>query len=373
MSSMSKVSFRNRSTRGKLSRETDIMLIVLSLCIPLSQLPFAIAWYLIYYHGLLAGIQSIFASAATPKFFYLIRILEMSYFSLNFFFYITLSPSLRKEIKAFLVKVIAELMKKVHLKTNLMKNELNEIKTMNNNNPMVKSNSQYMNTKSASNLTIVRNDLRSKSPTNKSAVSFNSNNLYLKTPQVSSRVHSNSSAEYVEYLDRLRSSSPPLNRPSFFLKNTNEDTNDNDNIIRNSEDFQTQYKQQRKIKKFFNLKFGNKKHLATSQENGTNDPIEQNASKKKKKQKEINNKLKQNSSKIKIVIDKLQDADENEANRVEHGEAHGQYANSTTINQFEFSSGVVVENEDASNSLTNEKKLLNISTPSFLSSQSTNT
>ena len=93
-----KIKRERRSSKAKLSRETDIMLIVLSFSILLSQLPCTIAWYLIYYCNVLPEITSVYISARTPIILFIIRLLEMVYFSLNFFFYITLSPSLRKEI-----------------------------------------------------------------------------------------------------------------------------------------------------------------------------------------------------------------------------------------------------------------------------------
>ena len=93
-----KLTNERRSSKAKISRETDIMLIVLSFSILLSQLPCTVAWYLIYYCNILPEIASVYMSARTPIVLFFIRLLEMIYFSLNFFFYITLSPSLRKEI-----------------------------------------------------------------------------------------------------------------------------------------------------------------------------------------------------------------------------------------------------------------------------------
>jgi hypothetical protein len=101
-----RVSFKTRLSKVRLNRETDIMLIVLSFSILLSQMPFTIVWYLIYYRLVLLQLTDENFNANSPKVFYIIRILEMIYFSLNFFFYITLSPSLRKEIKSYLAKKV---------------------------------------------------------------------------------------------------------------------------------------------------------------------------------------------------------------------------------------------------------------------------
>jgi hypothetical protein len=106
-----RVSFKSRLSKVRLNRETDIMLIVLSFSILISQLPFTIVWHLVYYRLVLLDINIIFLRANSPKVFYIIRILEMFYFSLNFFFYITLSPSLRKEIKSYLAKKVKKTIK----------------------------------------------------------------------------------------------------------------------------------------------------------------------------------------------------------------------------------------------------------------------
>lgn len=105
-----RVSFKRRVNKLKLNRETDIMLIVLSFSILLSQLPFTIASYLIYYRNIFKDmyddLKSLYLNARSPMLLYIIRLLEMCYFSLNFVFYITLSPSLRKELKKNLPKKI---------------------------------------------------------------------------------------------------------------------------------------------------------------------------------------------------------------------------------------------------------------------------
>lgn len=82
------------------------MLIVLSFSILLSQLPCTISWYLIYYRNILKDLKDhIFIIGLSPIYLFSIRLIEMIYFSLNFFFYITLSPSLRREIKTYISKV----------------------------------------------------------------------------------------------------------------------------------------------------------------------------------------------------------------------------------------------------------------------------
>lgn len=94
-----KYSFRRRLSKLKLNRETDIMLIVLSFSILITQLPCTITWYLIYYRLILTYINDIYLAARSPILLYILRLFEMLYFSLNFIFYIALSPSLRRELK----------------------------------------------------------------------------------------------------------------------------------------------------------------------------------------------------------------------------------------------------------------------------------
>ena len=131
-----RVSFKSRLSKVRLNRETDIMLIVLSFSILLSQLPFTIVWYLIYYRLVLGELRENNFDANSPKVFYIIRILEMIYFSLNFFFYITLSPSLRKEIKNYLTKrVLNEILRKYFLNKTLMKSHLSK-RSLNNENEL---------------------------------------------------------------------------------------------------------------------------------------------------------------------------------------------------------------------------------------------
>ncbi|CAF1086678.1 unnamed protein product [Brachionus calyciflorus] len=107
-SNSTRVSFKRRVSKLRLNRETDIMLIVLSFSILLSQLPCTIASYLIYYKNIFRDmyddLKNIYFNARSPMLLYIIRLLEMCYFSLNFVFYITLSPSLRKELKKNLPK-----------------------------------------------------------------------------------------------------------------------------------------------------------------------------------------------------------------------------------------------------------------------------
>jgi hypothetical protein len=100
----------------KLNRETDIMLIVLSIFILFSQLPFTVLYYLLYYQGMVvlendSGYYlSIYHAVRTPLFIFSIRMFEMFYFSLNFFFYISLSASLRREIKTYVMRVVSRVM-----------------------------------------------------------------------------------------------------------------------------------------------------------------------------------------------------------------------------------------------------------------------
>lgn len=99
------MSKRTKNNKHKLNRETDIMLIVLSFSILISQLPCAVAWYLIYYRNILQSTDSYdwtYMAARTPIILYILRLVEIVYFSLNFFFYITLSPTLRREINSYI-------------------------------------------------------------------------------------------------------------------------------------------------------------------------------------------------------------------------------------------------------------------------------
>ena len=87
------------------NRETDLMLIVLSFAILVSQLPCSIAWYFIYYrHGLEHFTD--YTAARAPILLYAIRLLEMVYFSLNFFFFMALSRSLRRELRLRLSRTL---------------------------------------------------------------------------------------------------------------------------------------------------------------------------------------------------------------------------------------------------------------------------
>jgi hypothetical protein len=92
-------SFKRHLSKLRLHRETDVMLIVLSFSILITQLPCTITWYLIYYRLLLTHINDMYLAARSPILIYILRLIEMLYFSMNFIFYITLSPSLRKELK----------------------------------------------------------------------------------------------------------------------------------------------------------------------------------------------------------------------------------------------------------------------------------
>lgn len=98
-----KFNSKRRNYKHRLNRETDIMLIVLSFSILISQLPCSVAWYLIYYRNILQTLNHYYYfTARTPIVLFILRLVEMLYFSLNFFFYISLSPTLRKEIKDYL-------------------------------------------------------------------------------------------------------------------------------------------------------------------------------------------------------------------------------------------------------------------------------
>jgi hypothetical protein len=102
-------SFKKHLSKLKLHRETDVMLIVLSFSILITQLPCTITWYLIYYRLLLTHINDIYLAARIPVLIYILRLVEMLYFSMNFVFYITLSPSLRKELNVSPVKLFRKL------------------------------------------------------------------------------------------------------------------------------------------------------------------------------------------------------------------------------------------------------------------------
>ena len=102
-------SFKKHLSKLKLHRETDVMLIVLSFSILITQLPCTITWYLIYYRLLLTHINDIYIAARFPILIYILRLIEMLYFSMNFIFYITLSPSLRKELRLSPVKLLRKL------------------------------------------------------------------------------------------------------------------------------------------------------------------------------------------------------------------------------------------------------------------------
>ena len=222
VASPNRVSFKNRMTRVKINKETDIMLIILSFIMLVSQVPFTLFWNLIYYRLIFFKID-FFTRAHSPKVFYIIRMLEMIYFSMNFFFYITLSPSLRKEVKKYLTKkLIDQFLNKYSLSKTFLsalnrgvnenENEISAGKensnepycanhskkfrncdSINNHSPISQRNEQYIN-----NLFVEQ-----------------TNNINSKSQQ--KRNYSNSSGEYVDYMDKLRSISP-IRRPNCLSK-----------------------------------------------------------------------------------------------------------------------------------------------------------
>ena len=128
---------KRRNYKHRLNRETDIMLIVLSFSILISQLPCSVAWYLIYYRNILQELNYYYYfTARTPIILFILRLVEMLYFSLNFFFYISLSPTLRKEIKDYLTSY--NFISKAFLKNKKQnifdKNNDNNKSNLNNNN-----------------------------------------------------------------------------------------------------------------------------------------------------------------------------------------------------------------------------------------------
>nr|QVK45700.1 G protein-coupled receptor [Proales similis] len=140
---ISRLSFRSTTARRiQLNRETDIMLIVLSFSILISQLPFTIYWFMVYYIGILhiSFKPSIFDSAEeSPKAILISRLLEIVYFSMNFFFYIALSPSLRKEIKKNVKARLPPVLKRYVVGKHLL-NELSNGKVKDNSGAEPKSN-----------------------------------------------------------------------------------------------------------------------------------------------------------------------------------------------------------------------------------------
>lgn len=152
--------------------------------------------------------EELFFYSSTPIFLYIIRLIEMVYFSLNFLFYITLSPSLRREIKTYTFKVIL--------------NHLLFIKQPN-------------TPQSPTNHGVIINNFNNKSkkehnPSDKKDDSLTplpspiNNHLKHNNDCAKKRLYSNSSGEFMEYLDKLRSISP-LRRPNFLIKSPYADPN----------------------------------------------------------------------------------------------------------------------------------------------------
>jgi len=249
-----KLSCKRRAFKVKINRETDIMLIVLSFSILLSQLPCTIAYYLIYHCNVLkykGELTNVYLTARIPIILYIIRLLEMVYFSLNFFFYITLSPSLRKEIKSYTSKeaLYAYFNKKfannkligyLFGQTNMKNDGIQKQKVLNNceknKNKIIMKN---IDSNSINNSILDADNIYSKSPSKYDQVSVPANNncasFFIgsseninnsnKQPQLSlknnnnNRLNSNSSGEYYEFIQKLRSISP-LRRPNLSQNDT---------------------------------------------------------------------------------------------------------------------------------------------------------
>lgn len=237
---------RRKKVKHKINRETDIMLIVLSFSILLSQMPLAIANYLIYYQNILDNNldEDPFSEgfihyyrARMPIVIYIFRLLEIIYFSLNFFFYITLSPTLRREIKTHLSSYtfFKRLFKASFSKDEkLASPHKPRVTSMNNS----KSHALEMMVKDAAIKSLIKNVHESRqketySCSNGDYPDFTSNNNSLLeydrtsqshmntssllnvngTDQVSKRVSSNSSGEYFDFIQKLRSISPHKKYP----------------------------------------------------------------------------------------------------------------------------------------------------------------
>lgn len=270
----SRVSFKRRVNKIRINRETDIMLIVLSFSILLSQLPCTIAWYLIYYRNILKyiDITSFFFNARTPILLYIIRLLEMCYFSLNFFFYITLSPSLRKELR-----------KKLPVKLRYLTNSFFKCFCSN-----LSKKSQEKNEENAEN-------------------------------------QKNSSGDYTNYIGKMRSISP-LRRPNFLMKSPYE----------NSPSQNVKQKPVKTSKKSVLTNLFKKKPVDDSLE------IEIDQAKA--------NNLINSSNKIKIIIDNLYDEEE----------------------EPKVDEEILNDKNPTNTLLTSNKRMFNLSSPSFLNSLDNN-
>lgn len=205
----------------KLSRETDIMLIVLSFSILLSQLPCTITWYLIYYRSVLknSNYDNVFVNGLWPIYLYTIRLIEMIYFSLNFFFYITLSPSLRREIKAYLSKTFS-----LSTSTRKPRTSLGIGGGGGGLSPGKNNGDEELTSKRDA----LKKENNSITPLPSPRIICK--HLMPKSSVVGSklRLHSNSSGEFIDYLGGKLRSISPLRRPNTLLKPVTYNTTTND-------------------------------------------------------------------------------------------------------------------------------------------------
>lgn len=303
-----RVSFKRRASRMKLNRETDIMLIVLSFSILLSQLPCTIAWYLIYYRNILStrDLDLVFVPPRVLIFLYIMRLVEMVYFSLNFFFYITLSPSLRREIKNYPFETMIKnfiFLKKSSAPSN------NAAATS------TAHHGRFAGTKNGGPGAVLQPLASKQSPTSHTKQA----EFYLDANSTSSpnkqhmRLCSNSSCEYIEYIDRLRSISP-LRRPNFLLKPNSTptrpsvsahtakfDDDDNNNKAKTTAvENEPKLKKSKLIRNFFTNKAS---HFKRQKTNNNNNPNSINANSTGKM-------LNDKNSRIKIIINNLYDEEE---------------------------------------------------------------
>ena len=396
----SKMSFKSRSSsRFRLNRETDIMLIVLSFSILLSQLPFTILWYLIYYNDILQKLGSIYISANSPKFFYVIRVAEMCYFSLNFIFYITLSPSLRKELCSYSFKKnFIQFLNRILFKRNdfdnkkdlisikKLSNKLNNTTNNNNNNTTNNINGENLRTPSMIRHNEFLVNKLNNSYDGRTAKNCNDNSRL--QVRENKRMYSNSSSEYVDYLDKLRSISP-IRRPTsikyFEKENTpviqvthhdNENTHHDDNLHSNKNND----KNNKKIfsNNFLIKKFIKRKDLKNNNTNGSSsDPTFTNK----------NNRRQQ--SNIKIVIDNLYDEEEQKELNKDMDSLNynaldpkvGFHLSNSTSNEMNnlddtsdkrnnsdlsIKADSKINCQNNNGHLNNDKKIFNMSSPAFL-------
>jgi hypothetical protein len=387
----SKMSFKSRSSsRFKLNRETDIMLIVLSFSILLSQLPFTILWYLIYYYDILQEIGSSYTKANSPKFFYIIRVAEMCYFSLNFIFYITLSPSLRKELCSYSFKKnLIQFFRKYILKRDFCdKKDLIGIKKINNklNNTINNNHNDEKNLRTPSmtrHNEFLVNNLTNSYDGRINAKKCNDNSRL--QVRENKRMYSNSSGEYVDYLDKLRSISP-IRRPTSFKYFEKENTpvihvtqHDNNNSHHYLDNNKNNHKNNKKL---FNKNFLIKKLIKrkTWKDKNTNASSSDPSILNKNNARQLSN--------IKIVIDNLYDEEEKKELKIDtdllndnqsdtkvgfhlsnsNGNNLNNLNDSSDKNNSDLSITVFSNANNHSNKshLNNDKKLFNMSSPAFL-------